>query len=117
MVAAADLRRIALSLEGTTETPHFDRFAFKVKRIYATLSEDGLSANLKFAPDEQELKLLLAPEAFEAVPNAWGKQGWTTIKLAALNVVELTEALEMAWRRASPSPRSGKPKRSTPGRR
>ena len=34
---AADFRRIALSLDGTSEAPHFDRQAFKV-RIYATLA-------------------------------------------------------------------------------
>lgn len=113
MAAAADLRRIALSLDGTIETPHFDRTAFKVARIYATLAADGLSANLKFSTDEQEFKRLVAPDTFEAVPNAWGDQGWTTIKLAALNVAELTQALEMAWRHASPSPRKKTPRRAT----
>jgi hypothetical protein len=38
MASAKDLRRIALSLEGTGEAPHFDRAAFKVKRIYVTLA-------------------------------------------------------------------------------
>src|SRR4029079_5340633 len=40
MATASDLRRVALSLEGTTEAPHFDRAAFKVKRIYTTLAAD-----------------------------------------------------------------------------
>ena len=38
MATGNDLRRIALSLEGTTEAPHFDRAAFKVARIYVTLA-------------------------------------------------------------------------------
>lgn len=50
-----------------------------MKRIYATLAADGLTANLKLTPDEQELKCLTVPEAFQSVPNAWGKQGWTTM--------------------------------------
>ena len=54
VATADDLRRIALSLAGTTEAPHFDRTAFKVKRIYATLAADGKTANLKLDPDEQE---------------------------------------------------------------
>jgi hypothetical protein len=37
MATAKDFRRIALSLPGTTEAPQFDRTAFKVARIYATL--------------------------------------------------------------------------------
>ena len=69
--SAADLRRIALSLEGTTEAPHFDRAAFKVARIYVTIVGDGLTAYLKFTADEQELKCLTAPDAFAPVPNAW----------------------------------------------
>jgi hypothetical protein len=66
MATARDLRRIALSLEGTTEAPHFDRTAFKVRTIYATLAADGRTANLMFTPDEQALKCTVAPEAFFA---------------------------------------------------
>jgi hypothetical protein len=104
--AAADLRRIALSLEGTTEAPHFDRTAFKVARIYVTLAADGRTANFKFAPDEQELKCLVAADAFAPVPNAWGRQGWTTGTLAKLSTRELKDALETAWRHALPGKRA-----------
>ena len=47
MANAGDLRDIALSLEGTSEAPHFDRSAFKVKRIYVTLAPGGLTANFR----------------------------------------------------------------------
>jgi YjbR len=97
MATARDLRRIALSLAGTSEAPHFDRTAFKAVRIYATLAADGLTANVKFSPDEQDFKCMMAPEAFAPVPNAWGKQGWTTVTLANLNTGELKAALEAAW--------------------
>jgi hypothetical protein len=102
MATAKDLRRIALALEGTTDAPHFERTAFKVARTYATLAADGLTANFKFSPDEQELKYLTAPDAFAAIPNAWGKQGWTTATLSELTIPELTSALETAWRHALP---------------
>jgi predicted DNA-binding protein (MmcQ/YjbR family) len=102
MATAKDLRRIALSLEGTTEAPHFDRSAFKVARIYATLAADGHTANLRLTHDEQEFKCMLAPEAFAPVPNAWGKQGWTTATLSALSAADLRAALELAWRHAQP---------------
>lgn len=71
MADARDFRKICLSLDGTSEAPHFDRRAFKVKRTYATLAADELTANLKFTPDEQKFKCMLAPEAFQPVPNAW----------------------------------------------
>lgn len=104
MATAKDLRRIALSLEGTSEAPHFDRAAFRVKRIYATLAADGRSANLKFAQDEQELKCLTAPDAFLRIPSGWGAMGWTTVTLANISIAELRSALETAWRHALPLP-------------
>jgi hypothetical protein len=100
MATARDLRRLALSLEGTTEAPHFDRTAFKAKRIYATLAPDGKTANFMFTPDEQSLKCAVAPDAFAPVPNAWGAKGATTGRLAALSVAELGNALTIAWQRA-----------------
>jgi hypothetical protein len=108
VATAKDLRRIELALEGTTEAPHFDRAAFKVTRIYVTLTADGRTANFKFTPDEQALKCLLAPEAFAPVPNAWGQQGWTTATLSALSTADLKAAVETAWRHAVPRKRARK---------
>lgn len=93
MPTAKQFRKFALSLAGTTESPHFDRQAFKVARIYATLAADGLTANLKFTPAEQVLKTKVHPAAFQAVPNAWGKQGWTTVLLAEIDAEALEAAL------------------------
>ena len=101
MATAKDLRRMAMALEGTTEAPHFDRAAFKVARIYVTLASDDKTANFKFTPDEQEFKCMMLPEAFAPVPNAWGKQGWTTATLSKLGNADLQSALEMAWQHAT----------------
>ena len=87
---------MALLLPGTTEAVHFDRTAFKVERIFVTLAADGHTANLKFTPDEQEFKCQLAPEVFTAIDNGWGRQGWTTIHLAAASEADLGAALAMA---------------------
>lgn len=100
MASAADVRRLALSLEGTTEHPHFDRAAFKARRNYATLAGDGLSLNLRLTPEEQEFKTLLAPEIYAAIPNKWGAAGWTTVELKRIGVPELEEALRLAWSHA-----------------
>lgn len=108
MANAKDFRRIALSFEGASEAPHFDRTAFRLARTFATLVADGKSANLKLTPDQQEFKCLLAPEAFSPVPNAWGKQGWTRATLAALTAAELRDALELASRNALPRPKRRK---------
>lgn len=105
MADADDVRRIAASLEGTSSAPHFERTAFKVARTYATLAPDGASINLKLLPEEQELKCLVAPEAFQPVPNKWGQQGWTTARLEALDEDGLKAALTLAWRHALPRPK------------
>jgi hypothetical protein len=105
MATGKDLRRIALALAGTAEAPHFDRAAFKVARIYVTLAADGRTANFKFTPDEQEFKCMMAPDAFVPVPNAWGKQGWTTAELSKVSAAELRNALETAWAHAVPKKR------------
>ena len=101
MSTGKDLRRVALSLQGTTEAPHFDRTAFRAKRIYVTLAADEKTANFMFTPDQQEFKCMMAPEAFAPVPNAWGKRGATTAILSKLNLAELQDALRTAWSRAA----------------
>ena len=102
MATGKDLRRIALTLDGTTEAPHFDRAAFKVARIYATMAADGLTANLNLDAGEQQLKCLTAPEAFAPVPGGWGRTGWTTVTLAKVSTEELASALKAAWAHAAP---------------
>ena len=106
MTNAADFRRIALALPGAAEYPHFDRRAFKARITFATLAPDGLTANIKFAPDEQALKCAVAPDAFAALENAWGRQGWTRATLAALSEPELEAALKWPGGTARPRPRA-----------
>jgi hypothetical protein len=105
MATAEDFRRIALSFEGVGEAPHFDRTAFRAARIFATLAADGRSANLKFTPEEQEFKCLLAPDAFSPVPGAWGRKGSTCAILSALSEAELRAALATAFAHGRPTKR------------
>jgi hypothetical protein len=89
MATSEDFRRAALALADTTEHAHMDRRAFKVARIYATMAADGLTANLKFTPDEQEFKCSLAPEIFRPLANVWGRQGWTEMDISAATMADL----------------------------
>ena len=102
MADADDLTRLALALPGVTQHPHFDRIAFKARVTFATLAPDRLSAHLKFTPDAQALKCAVAPEAFSPLANAWGAQGWTLARLAALSEAELADALALAHAAAGP---------------
>ena len=105
MATAGNLRNIALALEGTTETPHFDRAAFRVARIYATLAPDGKTANLKFLPEEQQLRIEMMAGGARPVPGKWGEQGWTTVTLCQVSKEVLAEALRSAWSLAQPAPK------------
>ncbi len=98
----ADAADLALTLSGVVEYSHFDRRAFKARVTFAPFAPHGASANLKFSPDEQDFKCLLAPGAFAFLPNAWGRRGWTVAALAALSEDELRAALELAYAHARP---------------
>ena len=96
MASSEAFTAIAMSLDGTHSAPHFDRIAFKVKRTFATLAADGKSANIKFTPDEQAFKCLLAPEIYSALNNGWGRQGWTMLDIAAASDADIEAALTTA---------------------
>ncbi len=96
MIDAAEFARVALALPGVASAPHFDRTAFRVKRIFATLAADGLTANLRLTPEEQALKCAAAPSIFSPLDNAWGRQGWTTMDLATADGDDLAAALALA---------------------
>jgi hypothetical protein len=106
MATAKQFRSVALSLEGTVEAPHFDRRAFKARRIYATLAADETSVNIRFSPEEQEFRCEVQPDAYRKIPNKWGDAGWTTAVLSALSVDDLRVALTSAWRHQAILPKS-----------
>jgi hypothetical protein len=68
MPTSADIRKIALALDGVTEIDHFARPAFRTKkRIFAVIREDGLYLHL---PDDRKEFL------FEADPKIFVKYMW-----------------------------------------
>ena len=97
MATAEDFDRIVLSLPGTEARPHFDRMAYRARRIYATLAPDRLSANLMYGPTDQKRVCDARPDAFTALPNRWGEKGATNVRLDAVTEVELRDAVERAW--------------------
>jgi hypothetical protein len=77
--------------------------AFRVQRIYATLSADGKSAQLKFLADEQAHYVEMHGDLFSPVPGGWGRMGWTTVLLNEVPVAVLSQALHAAWTGALPT--------------
>jgi len=99
MVTAEDAKTIALSFPGTGEQPHFNRSAFTVrKKIFATLSFEHKTLNLKFTPAEQFIFCPPGSEVIFPIPNGWGRQGWTTIDLTKANKKLVSAALKEAYK-------------------
>ena len=106
-MTAAGFRKLALKMPGATEGTHHGVADFRVEnKIFATLAyeKDG-SGVLLLTPEQQEGMVADAPEIFSPVPNAWGRQGATLVKLAAVKPDILESALRTAWRRRAPKPK------------
>ena len=97
---AADLRRIALSLEGAEEGSHMGAPDFRVGgRIFATLASQSQGyGNLMLTPEQQAAFVEELPEVFVPIGGAWGRSGATHIQLAAANEDLLAGALRAAWK-------------------
>jgi hypothetical protein len=100
LMTPADFRRIALSLEGVEEYPHFGAPAFRVGgRKFASLASqaDGYG-NVHLTLEQQTAFVEEAPEIFLPIPGGWGRMGHTHIRLAAASEDILTGALRTAWK-------------------
>ncbi|QEC68500.1 MmcQ/YjbR family DNA-binding protein [Panacibacter ginsenosidivorans] len=99
MVTAENAKAIALSLPETGEQRHFNRTAFTVKKkIFATLSFEDKTLNLKFTPEAQFIFCPPGSDIIFAIPNGWGRQGWTTINLDKASKKLVMDALKEAYR-------------------
>lgn len=102
-VSAARVRALALSLEGASEKPHFDRTAFRTPRkAFATLAGDGSDVNLMFDPDHRDHYCALDPDVFTPVPGGWGRMGATRCDLARADEATVAGALAAAHALAKP---------------
>jgi len=101
VVSGDDFRRMALAQEGAEEGRHMGHADFRVRgKVFATLGypnpEWGMVALM---PEQQEDFIALAPEAFRPANGAWGRQGSTLVRLAAVEVEMLENAVAAAWRK------------------
>ncbi len=105
MITGARFRTLCLAHEGATEVPHFDRAAFRVRKMFATLPPDGRTANLLLVPELQAAVVDAMPHAFSPVPGGWGRMGYTTVDLARVTEAELTPVLRESHALASEPPK------------
>jgi predicted DNA-binding protein (MmcQ/YjbR family) len=102
MISIKTFRQIALSFEGATEEPHFEKTSFRVKKkIFATLNEKENRATIKLSLEEQDLFCVYDKDVMYPVPNKWGKQGWTHINLKTIPREMCEDALRTAYSQIS----------------
>ena len=105
-VSADRVRELALSLEGSSEAPHFHLTAFRTPRkIFATLSAARGDLNLMFDPELRDFYCEQGAGAFAPVPGGWGRMGATRCDLARVDEPTLTSALLAAHGLAAPQPK------------
>ena len=98
MVTVGDVRRVALRLPGTTEHLIRDRVKFRVKRlVYVAFSRDETLMGFGFPKDERAALIDSEPEKFLLPPPADLRYNWVEVRVAALDVEEMTELVTDAW--------------------
>ena len=97
-MTADRFRSLALEIPGAIESTHMRHPDFRIGgRIFATLGyPDDDHGMVKLTPEQQRIFLRKAPNVFSPCAGAWGKQGSTSVYLAAAKVELLRTALEAA---------------------
>jgi len=99
MITSSQFIKLALSLPGTAQKPHFDRIGFCVtgKRMFASYLAENNTANIFLTPKEQALFCEMDREHIYPVPNKWGEKGATTFELDKVPKEFVQEALLSAY--------------------
>ncbi|HEX3282746.1 MAG TPA: MmcQ/YjbR family DNA-binding protein [Pyrinomonadaceae bacterium] len=98
MLTADQFRKLALAMEGATESAHMGHPDFRANgRIFATLHPGNESGMVKLTPDQQQEFLRESSDTFVPSSGAWGRQGCTNVKLATVAEEILGQALTLAW--------------------
>lgn len=105
-------RAIALGLTGAAEGAHMGHPDFRAGgRIFASLRGDGQRGMVKLTPEQQADFIRRDPAAFAPESGAWGRQGCTSVRLAAADEETVGEALTLARRNnAAAAPKSKFPR-------
>jgi hypothetical protein len=118
MPSADEFRRLALSLDGAVEKAHMGHPDFRAAgRIFASLHADGRSGALKLTPAEQRALVREHREAFAPAAGAWGRQGWTTVRLEAADEAAIRGALILAWENVTARPPARRARPAAGGQR
>lgn len=101
-LTVAEARAMLLEFPGSVEAPHFDRFAYRAGGpIFATLGPHDGTVNLRYTPEQQAEASAAHPGAVAPVPGGWGRMGYTTVKLPAVERELFAVLVQVAWEGAA----------------
>ena len=103
MVSIKTARELALAFDEVVEEPHFEKSSFRInKKIYTTLNEKDKRMTVRLSPLDQDVFCTFDKEVIHAVPNAWGKQGWTVIHLGKTDLPFVQDILQASYCNVAP---------------
>ena len=102
----AGFRKLALSMPGAHEAPHFERLSFRVgTKIFATLKPDGSEAMIAVKPVDLTLALIAAhPEAFFSYGGWTERNGSLGVRLKSCDAKLVKKLVTDAAARIAPRP-------------
>ena len=102
-VTIDDVRALALSLPRSYEALVRDRVKFRVGQIvYLAFSRDEQIMGFAFPKDEREALVASEPDKVLMPGPSDLRYQWVEVRLAALDIDEMTELVQDAWRMVVP---------------
>jgi hypothetical protein len=103
VVTIDDVRALAMSLPRTTEGLVRDRVKFRVGRIvYLAFSRDETLMGFAFPKVERDALVAAEPAKFLLPEGGDLRYQWVVVRMAAIDLEELREIVEEAWRMVVP---------------
>ncbi len=107
MTGGADIRKLALALDGVEEKGHFGSPSFRFGgRIFIQISDKKNEAIFKLSPVHQEILFETRPDAFRA--EIWGSIRWTRATLNLIPASELKSLVQEAYDQVAAAPTTKK---------
>ncbi|MDQ3015485.1 MAG: MmcQ/YjbR family DNA-binding protein [Bacteroidota bacterium] len=98
-----EARTLALKFEEAIEASHFEKASFRVnKKIFLTLDEKNKQACIPLSEADQDVFHRMNPDTIFPIPNKWGKQGWTFLRLSGVTKTLFRDALTCAYCKVAP---------------
>ncbi|MDZ7648159.1 MAG: MmcQ/YjbR family DNA-binding protein [Cytophagales bacterium] len=103
MITIEAFKKLAMALPEVTKAPHFEKISFRVRnKIFSTLDVSNKRVCIKLSEVDQSVFCLADKSIMYAVPNKWGKQGWTFIELRKIKKSLCIDALTTAYCTVAP---------------